>query len=156
MSLTIPKLGIDHTSVEPVGQEKVTLKSGSQVFQWQARDYGVGYQKPSGPGQAAEGEVCSWGSVIFNGHNWYSQKPGIFVDLFKIGVGDEVLVGTDKRGDCTYQVVKAKYYDGLDTSWLSDPAVINDPNYATLILYTCSADFSRRYVVFARTPKTSF
>ncbi|NWJ96013.1 MAG: sortase [Chloroflexi bacterium] len=157
ISLTITKLGLENVSVEPVGQEKVTLKNGNQAFQWQARDFGVGYQKPS-VNAKADGEICSWGSVIFNGHNWYSQKPGVFVDLYKVGSGDEVLVSTDKKGACTYNVAWAKYFDGLDSSWLSDPAVINDPSYASLLLYTCSADYTRRYVVFARMsrPKPSF
>ncbi|HEX2912242.1 MAG TPA: class F sortase [Chloroflexia bacterium] len=142
-SLTIQALGITNTQVKPVSKDLVKQKDGSRVEQWQALDYGVGYQP------TADGQVCKWGLTVLNSHNWYRRKPGVFVNLYKLKPGDLIEV-TDSAGiKCSYQVESSRQYPPLDSSWLYNRQFIEDLTTSHLVLYTCTEDFQERQVIQA-------
>ena len=145
--LTIPAIGLINSPVVNVGVEKVKQADGSSVLRWQARDSGVGYQP------AGQGEICKWGLVTLNGHNWFRQKPAIFINLNKVKTGDPIRLVTDGGVSCDYQAEWSRQYSPQETSWLYEASAISNPDRAYLNIYTCSADFKERYVVRASKPK---
>ena len=145
--LTIPTIGLINSPVVNVGVEKIKQADGSSVLRWQARDSGVGYQP------AGQGEICKWGLVTLNGHNWFRQKPGVFINLNKVKTGDPIRLVTDGGVSCDYQVEWSRQYSPQETSWLYEASAISNPDRAYLNIYTCSADFKERYVVRASMPK---
>jgi len=145
--LTIPAIGLINSPVVNVGVEKIKQADGSSVLRWQARDSGVGYQP------AGQGEICKWGLVTLNGHNWFRQKPGVLINLNKVKTGDPIRLVTDGGVSCEYQVEWSRQYSPQETSWLYEASAISNPDRAYLNIYTCSADFKERYVVRASRPK---
>lgn len=146
--LSIPTIGLLNSPVQKVGIEKIKQADGSVAARWQARDAGVGYQP------AGQGEICKWGLITLNGHNWFRQKPAIFVNLHNVKTGDKITLSTDAGLNCEYTVEWTKQYGPLDTSWLYEAGAISNPDLAYLNIYTCSADFKERYVVRASMPKS--
>jgi hypothetical protein len=144
--LSIPAIGMANSPVQAVGVEKIRQPDGSSALRWQARDAGVGYQP------AGQGEICKWGLVTLNGHNWFRQQPGIFVNLHKLKTGDPIRLTTDAGVSCEYQVEWSRQYGPQDTSWLYEASAISNPELTYLNIYTCSADFKERYVVRASMP----
>jgi len=153
--LTIEKIGIHRSPIVPVGIEKVLGPGGTTVMRWQARDWGAGFQPDN------QGEVCKWGLLTLNGHNYWSAKAGIFAILNKVSPGDRIGLTTDKGVNCEYSVEWSRQYKPDDTSWLYDQSVLPSPSgegeggnldskAAYLNLYTCSPNFKERYVLRAK------
>jgi hypothetical protein len=144
--LTIASIGLVDSPIQAVGMEKIKTSSGETVLRWQARDKGVGYQPTT------EGEICHWGLVTLNGHNWFQLKPAIFINLYKVKPGETLSVTSSGGETCDYQVEWMKQYGPQETSWLYQSDL--DPNFTYLNIYTCSTNFQERFVVRARRPKS--
>lgn len=150
VNLEVSAIGLSPRAVKPVGVEKVKQADGSTTLRWQANDWDVGYQP------ANQGEICSWGLVTLNGHNWWRNSPGVFVNLNKIQPGNKIRVTSDKGVACEYTVEWAKEYEPTDTSWLYETAAIGSADKTYLNLYTCSppsTNFKNRFVVRASMPR---
>ena len=88
------------------------------------------------PESAMPGEV---GNFAVAGHR-VSDFTDAFINLYKVKVGDEVIV-TTKEGRFTYEV---------DNSFIVDPdqvEVLDDADYEKMTLITCTIGAKRRVVV---------
>lgn len=88
------------------------------------------------PDSAMPGEV---GNFAVAGHR-VSDFTDAFINLYKVKVGDEVIV-TTKEGRYTYEV---------DSSFIVDPdqvEVLDDADYEKITLITCTIGSKRRVIV---------
>jgi LPXTG-site transpeptidase (sortase) family protein len=94
------------------------------------------------------------GTAAIAGHlNWYNGATGVFANLNKLNIGDEILVQDDKGQDISFVVKKIRTYNPNEDA--SDVFISND-NKAHLNLITCDGvwdkrtkQYSKRLVVFA-------
>ncbi len=134
--IAIPSIGVD-SKVQEIGTAMV---NGELI--WQTIPFIVGHYRTS----AMAGQN---GNAIFAGHVTSQTLGNVFLNLYKIGLGDKVEIYT---GDTlfTYKVTRVRLVLPTDTSVMR-----STPN-ATATLITCAGDwiqaehqYSRRLIVTA-------
>lgn len=122
--LTIPKIDVD-APVVPVGTEVDTGRMAS-------------------PGTAGDvgwwaGRKAGKGNLLLDGHHDWNGRTGVFYDLAKLEVGDEVVVhGDSAKEKLTYRVIWVKNYDrNIDATDLLG----NKSGKQVATLITCGGTF---------------
>ena len=138
-TLEIPKLGIV-TSLAATGldaNKRLLVPANSQVAAW--------YQAGPVPGQP--------GTTIITGHLSTAAGPGIFYNLHKLAIGDEIQIQNSKQ-ELIYRVSRIKSYN-QDSSFPWNE-VYNAGGVSSLRIITCdgvyssaAGHFSKNLVVFA-------
>lgn len=136
----IPILGID-TSIESVGmtrQGEMDAPRGPKTVGW----FSLG---------PVPGEI---GSAVIDGHSGYkNNKPAVFDDLYKIKLGDKILVTNLDGTINTFIVKEVKEYDKDEEA---SSVFIATDGKAHLNLITCSGEWnvlekthSKRLIVYS-------
>jgi len=135
--IVIPSIGVN-SMVQEIG----TAWVNGQLI-WQTIPFIVGHYRTSA--QAGQN-----GNAIFAGHVTSETLGNVFINLYKIGLGDEVEIQTNDT-IFTYTVTRVKLVLPTDTS------VMNPTPDATATLITCAGDwipdqhqYSRRLIVTAK------
>jgi LPXTG-site transpeptidase (sortase) family protein len=133
----IPSIGVD-SKVQDIG----TARVDGQLI-WETIPYIVGHYRTSA--QAGQN-----GNAVFAGHVTSQTLGNVFIDLYKVNLGDEVQVYS-QDAVFTYTVSKVRLVLPTDT------AVMDPTTDATATLITCGGDwipaqhqYSRRLIVTAK------
>jgi LPXTG-site transpeptidase (sortase) family protein len=127
IAIQIPSIGVDASVVE-VGLED----DGSMELPPAAE---AGWFRP-GPKVGAAA-----GSAVIAGHVDYRKKPGVFIELRDLKLGDPVLV-TDDNGDVHRFAVVERYQ--IEKELLPIGELFRRDGAATLTLITCGGSFAQR------------
>jgi hypothetical protein len=120
----IPSIGVDSELMDLGVQDDGTLEVPTAGF-------------PAGwfTGAPTPGER---GPAVIAGHVDWGGSPGVFYDLRKVVVGDEISVQREDGSTAVFRVVEVGQYP-KDT--FPTPAVYGDLDHAGLRVITCGGDF---------------
>ena len=111
---------------------------------------------PDGEMEApATAELVSWykysylpgsiGNAVFAGHNFYSNKPGAFNQLYILQAGDEVVIATAEHNRLTFTVTQVHQYDA-EAAPVVD--IFGPAKKAQIRLITCAGEWDNMKKMF--------